>query len=114
MNDLDPVFAALANEHRREMVRRLALRPCSISELADERGLSLPAIHKHVNALTRAGLVTRKKVGRSNVLALRRVPLREVQDWTSQFHPWWGTDAETLENYSPQVPEVRSTPQEEK
>ena len=98
--DLDEVFAAMANEHRRAMVLALALRPHSISELADQRGLSLPAIHKHVRVLEEAGMVLRRKSGRTNWLALRRDPLLGLQGWIDQFNPWWGTDEETLENFA--------------
>lgn len=99
MNDLDAVFAALANEHRRRMIYALALQPMSISELAEMRGLSLPAIHKHIRVLEDAGLLIRRKVGRTNFLALGRQPLRDLQEWVVEFHPYWGSDAETLENY---------------
>ena len=100
MDDLSRVFDALANEHRREMIRLLALQPRSISQLAELRGLSLPAIHKHVRVLEEAAMVSRRKLGRTNFLALEREPLRRLQAWTGQFHPWWGTDRETLENYA--------------
>ena len=43
--DLDTVFEALANKHRRDIIYVLGLQPCSISFLAEMRGLSLPAIH---------------------------------------------------------------------
>ncbi len=99
MDDLSRVFDALANEHRREIVQLLALQPRSISRLAELRGLSLPAIHKHVRVLEEAGMVRRRKLGRTNFLALEREPLVRLQDWTGQFHAWWGTDHETLENY---------------
>lgn len=99
-DDLGAVFEALANEHRREMARLLALQPRSISQLADLRGLSLPAIHKHVRVLEDAGLVARRKVGRSNVLTLRRESLRRLRTWAEGFDPWWGTDDESLENYA--------------
>lgn len=99
MDDLDAVFAALANEHRRQMINALALQPRSISELAEMRGLSLPAIHKHIKTLEDAGMLIRKKVGRTNFLALGRRPLRDLQEWVMEFHPYWGSDAETLENY---------------
>jgi DNA-binding transcriptional ArsR family regulator len=100
VDDLSRVFDALANEHRREMIRLLALRPRSISQLAALRGLSLPAIHKHVRALEEAAMVSRRKLGRTNVLALEREPLNRLEAWMGQFHPWWGTDEETLENYA--------------
>jgi DNA-binding transcriptional ArsR family regulator len=99
MDDLDVVFAALAHEHRREIISALALQPRSISELAEMRQLSLPAIHKHIKVLEDAGMVLRKKVGRTNFLALGRQPLRHLQSWVMEFNPYWGSDAETLENY---------------
>ena len=100
MDDLSRVFDALANEHRREIIRLLALQPRSISQLADLRGLSLPAIHKHVRVLEAAAMVSRRKLGRTTFLALEREPLSRLQAWTGQFQPWWGTSAETLENYA--------------
>lgn len=99
-DDLNDVFEALANGHRRAMIDALALQPHSISQLADLRDLSLPAIHKHVRVLEEAGMVDRRKVGRTNYLALRRAPLRGLLAWAEGFHPWWGTDGESLENYA--------------
>jgi DNA-binding transcriptional ArsR family regulator len=99
MTELDAVFAALANTHRREIIAALALQPRSITELAEMRRLSLPAIHKHIAVLEAAGLLLRKKVGRTNFLALGRLPLRDLQAWVMEFNPFWGSDAETLENY---------------
>ena len=99
-DELDALFDALANRHRREILHTLSLHPSSISRLADERGLSLPAIHKHVKVLEEAGLVTRRKLGRTNVLTLRRPSLRGLQDWLAKFHAYWGSDQESLDNYA--------------
>ncbi len=96
---LDLVLAALANEKRRRIVYTLALRPASISQLAQEQRSSLPAIHRHIKLLERAKLVRRKKSGRVNFLALDRTGLLLVQDWIRQYHAYWGTEEETLENY---------------
>jgi DNA-binding transcriptional ArsR family regulator len=98
--NLDAVFDALANGHRRQIVHELGQRPCSISELAHAQGLSLPAIHRHIEVLESAGMVARRKVGRSNVLALKRDPLRRLREWADGFHPYWGNDLERLENYA--------------
>ncbi len=98
--DLNAVFDALANEHRREIIYVLGLQPCSISQLAEMRGLSLPAIHKHIKMLENAGMVTRKKMGRTNFLTLNRESLSSLQGWLMQFHTYWGSDKETLENYA--------------
>lgn len=112
MDDLSPVFDALANEHRREIIHALSLQPRSISQLATQRDLSLQAIHKHVRVLEGAAMVRRRKVGRTNFLALQREPLRRLQAWMEQFHPWWGTEGETLENYADYLGDQPTTKEE--
>jgi DNA-binding transcriptional ArsR family regulator len=99
--DLDRLFAALGNRHRREMIQLLGLQPYSISRLAAIRGLSLPAINKHVRVLEEAGLVRRRKLGRTTFLALDRASIRSLQAWLGRFHAYWGTEKESLENYEP-------------
>jgi len=79
--DLDNIFEALANKHRREIIYVLSLQPCSISKLAFLRNLSLPALHKHIEILEKGGLVTRRKIGQTNFLTLNLESLRGLQDW---------------------------------
>jgi DNA-binding transcriptional ArsR family regulator len=97
---LDGVFDALANVHRRSIMRALSLQPHAISQLAAMEEMSLPAIHKHIRALEEADLVIRRKVGRTSYLALHRKPLRDLQMWVGEFNPHWGNERETLENYA--------------
>ena len=98
--DLDNAFEALANKHRREIIYALSLQPCSISQLASMRDLSLPAIHRHIKVLENAGMIIRRKIGKTNYLALNRESLRGLQDWLMQYHTYWGSNEETLENYA--------------
>jgi DNA-binding transcriptional ArsR family regulator len=100
-DQLDRVFTALGNRHRREMVQLLVLHPHSISQLARARALSLPAIHKHVRILEEAAIVRRRKFGRTTFLSIDRSALLRLQDWLAQYHAYWGTESETLENYEP-------------
>jgi DNA-binding transcriptional ArsR family regulator len=98
--ELDQVLEALANPHRREIVYLVGLQPWAVNRLAQRRGLSLPAIHKHIKILHEAGLVTRRKHGRTTYLTLNRQPLVLLQTWVGQFHPYWGSDQATYENYA--------------
>ena len=79
--DLDDVFEALANKHRREIIYVLTLGPASISKLAFLRNLSLPAIHKHIEILEKGGLVTRRKIGQTNFLTLNPESLGGLKEW---------------------------------
>jgi len=106
--DLDNIFEALANKHRREIVYYLGLQPFSISQLASLRNLSLPAIHKHIKILETAGLIIRKKTGQTNFLTLNRQTLRGLQDWLAQYHAYWGNKYESLENYTQYLTEKKS------
>ena len=96
--DLDNVFEALANKHRREIIYVLSLQPCSISKLAFLRNLSLPAIHKHIEVLEKGGMVSRKKIGQTNFLTLNRESFRGLQDWLMRYHPYSGGDEAAVEN----------------
>ena len=63
---LDRVFSALADPTRRALVARLEQKESlTISELAEPFPVSLPAIMKHLDVLSDAGLITRHKSGRT-------------------------------------------------
>lgn len=98
--DLDEIFEALANKHRRAIVYAVGLQPYSITQLAAQRDLSLPAIHKHIKILESAGLVVRRKMGRTNFLTLDPRSVQVLQDWLQQYHTHWGSDQATFTNYA--------------
>jgi DNA-binding transcriptional ArsR family regulator len=104
---LDKIFEAFANQHRREIIHALSLQPHSISQLAAMQELSLPAIHKHLVVLEKAGMILRKKIGRTNFLTLNRKSLLFLQNWLMQYHAYWGSDEETLENYAKYLTEKK-------
>ncbi|HSX17360.1 MAG TPA: winged helix-turn-helix domain-containing protein [Patescibacteria group bacterium] len=96
---LDAVFIALGNHKRRGILTTLSFRPATVSQLAEEHELSLAAIHRHIRVLEEAQLIQRRKVGRTNFVALRRALLAATQAWMAQYRTEWGNDSETLENY---------------
>ncbi len=98
--ELDNIFEALGNQHRRDIVHCLGLQPHSITQLAHQENLSLPAIHKHIKVLKTSGLIRSKKIGRTNFLILNRECVKNIQVWLNEFQAYWGTDAESLENYA--------------
>lgn len=97
--ELSHIFNALGHAKRRGIINTLAFRPATVSQLADEYRLSLPAIHKHIRVLESAQLIRRKKVGRTNFVALDKRSLHVAQEWIMQYRTDWGNDSETLENY---------------
>ena len=54
----------------------------------------------HTNDPARSGEEFVRKLWRTNFLAIERRPLGQLQAWTAELQPWWGTDGETLVNYA--------------
>lgn len=102
-SNLDEVFAALGNVKRRSILQTLSFRPATVGQLAKEHSLSLPAIHRHIRVLEDAGLIQRRKVGRTNFVAFARANFAAAQSWMADYHTAWGNDDETLENYIAQL-----------
>lgn len=65
-----PVFDALGNPVRREILERLATEPMSVGSLAAAFPVSRPAISRHLAVLKDAGLVVHRSEGTRNVYAL--------------------------------------------
>jgi DNA-binding transcriptional ArsR family regulator len=97
--ELDSVFGALAHPKRRAIIHDLSLHPATVGRLATDHNLSLPAIHKHIRTLEEANLIVRKKVGRTNFVALKVGSLTLAQNWITQYRTGWGSDEATLHNY---------------
>ena len=64
----DDVFHALADRTRRDILRRAGGDAPSVSRLADAYPMSFAAVQKHVAVLERAGLVTKRRRGREQLV----------------------------------------------
>jgi DNA-binding transcriptional ArsR family regulator len=64
----DHLFHALANPTRRDILRRCVGGELSVSQLATDYPMSVAAVQKHVAVLQRAGLVTKHRHGRQQLV----------------------------------------------
>lgn len=86
----DPVFAALADPTRREILRRVGERgACTATELASDLPVSRQAVVKHLQALAAAGLVDSTRVGREQRFRLTPAPLDEALRWMVEVGAAW-------------------------
>jgi len=94
---LDRTFAALADPTRRALLARLdAQGGVSVSDLARPFPVSLPAIMKHLDVLSDAGLVTRKKVGRTVTCQLKAEPMEQAMNWLAKYERYWTEQLDRL------------------
>ena len=94
---LTRTFAALVDPTRRAMLARLEREPgLSISELAEPFPLKLPAIMKHLDVLSDAGLVSRNKTGRTVTVQLTPAPMAEAVAWLERYQRFWSQSLDGL------------------
>jgi DNA-binding transcriptional ArsR family regulator len=102
---LDRVFAALADPTRRALLARLGeAERLSVSELARPFPVSLPAIMKHLDVLSDAGLITRSKSGRTVACRLTAAPMEQAIDWLNRYQRFWSEQLDRLAAFVEEEP----------
>lgn len=94
---LDTTFHALADPTRRGMLASLALGEKSIGELAEPFDMSFAGASKHVKVLEDAGLIARRKVGRTHIIRIDAGPLEEAERWMRQWEKFWTMSLDRLQ-----------------
>jgi DNA-binding transcriptional ArsR family regulator len=87
--DHDRIFAALADETRRDIVRRAIDGREGVAELAGHYPMSFAAVQKHVAVLERAGLITKRRIGRRKVVRTNLEGLRVAQRLLERYEDLW-------------------------
>ena len=94
---LDETYHALADPSRRAMLRRLAEeRALTVSALAAPLPIALPTVMKHLDVLSRAGLIERRKSGRTVTVTLAPAPMTEALEWLERAQAFWSARLDRL------------------
>jgi DNA-binding transcriptional ArsR family regulator len=86
---LDDLFHALADATRRDIVRRSAEGELSVSRLAEAYPMSFAAVQKHVAVLERAGLVTKERRGREQLVQTETGAVDMARQALDQLEAAW-------------------------
>jgi DNA-binding transcriptional ArsR family regulator len=87
--DFDRVFSALADATRRDIVRRAIDGNEGVAEMAGHYPMSFAAVQKHVAILERAGLVTKRRIGRRKVVRTNVAGLAVARRLLDQYEELW-------------------------
>lgn len=87
--DFDRLFSAMADHTRRDVVRRAVDGDEGVAELASHYPMSFAAVQKHIAILERAGLVTKRRVGRRKVVRTNLETLRVARALLDQYEQLW-------------------------
>lgn len=87
--DADRVFHALADATRRDILRRSSQGEPSVSRLATAYPMSFAAVQKHVAVLERAGLVTKERRGREQLVRTDPAAVGRARRALDQLEAAW-------------------------
>ncbi len=85
-----PLFAALGDETRLDLVTRLSMGgPMSITRLTEGTKVTRQAVTKHLRVLAGAGLASGTRVGRQRVWEIDSSRLDEARRWLEHIEGQW-------------------------
>ena len=87
--EADQVFHALADTTRRDILTRTIEHEQSVSKLARGYEMSFAAVQKHVAVLERAGLVSKQRHGREQIVHANPPALRRAVALLDAYEQLW-------------------------
>ena len=91
------MFFALANQYRRDILRRTATSEQTSGKLAGIYGITLAAVAKHFGILERAGLIRTEKRGKERFATLVPSALRDASAYLDYYERFWNSHLDSLE-----------------
>jgi DNA-binding transcriptional ArsR family regulator len=104
-DNVDELFHALADATRRDILRRTAGGEASVSRLAASYPMSFAAVQKHVAVLHRAGLVTKARRGREQLVRTDPDAVRRARLALEQVESAWRARVDRMSRLLGPAPE---------
>ena len=98
-DELNLVFAALADPTRRAMLDHLRSGEATLNELALPFAMSVQGVSQHLKVLERAGLVTRGRLAQTRPARLSSGGLQVASGWLERYRECWEESFERLDEY---------------
>jgi DNA-binding transcriptional ArsR family regulator len=83
----DAVLRALADPHRRQILRLVQHAELPAGQIAARFPLTQQAVSQHIGVLKQAGLLTERREGTRRLYALRHESLEPVRELLAEFWP---------------------------
>jgi DNA-binding transcriptional ArsR family regulator len=102
VNDVGPMFGALADPTRRRVVQLLSEGPRRAGEISDSAGVSGPRMSRHLRVLLEAGVVTDERSpddARVRVFRLCPDSIVAIQAWLDQVQAHWSEQLHSFKRH---------------
>jgi DNA-binding transcriptional ArsR family regulator len=95
---LTQILKAVSDTTRRSLLTQLCQQGATcVTDLADRYDMSLNAISKHLKVLEKAGLVTRRTIGRTHWIEANLKNIGLVEAWFKELKSIWELCLERLD-----------------
>ncbi len=84
-----PVFRALADTTRRDILLMLSQQDMTIHEVAAQFSMTRAAVKKHLKILEEAALISVQTKGRERINSLEPQGLQSASEWINYFSHFW-------------------------
>jgi DNA-binding transcriptional ArsR family regulator len=101
---VDELFHALADATRRDILRRCVTAEPSVSRLAEAYPMSFAAVQKHVAVLERAGLVSKERRGREQLVRSDLEAVGRARRALDQLESAWRDRVERMSGLLAEAP----------
>lgn len=85
ISELDMIFGSLSDPTRRDILSRVARAEFSVGELVRLYDVSFAAISKHLKVLEQANLITKRREGKKQMIALAPDALKSADEYLEQY-----------------------------
>jgi len=94
---LSELLKAVSDTTRRSLLTKLCQQGTSrVTDLANYYDMSLNAVSKHIKILEKAGLVTRKTMGRTHWIEANLEQVSVIEEWLRELNSIWALRLEKL------------------
>jgi DNA-binding transcriptional ArsR family regulator len=103
--EVDGLFHALADATRRDILQRCIDGESSVSQLAAGYPMSFAAVQKHVAVLERAGLVTKERRGRRQLVRTDPGGVSRARQAIDELEAAWRARVDRMADMLAETPE---------
>jgi DNA-binding transcriptional ArsR family regulator len=107
--EVDRLFHALSDATRRDIIQRCIQEEPSVSRLADAYPMSFAAVQKHVAVLERAGLVTKERRGREQLVRTDHGAVSRARFVLDELEAAWRGRIERMGDLLAQMPQPEAS-----
>ena len=98
-SQLNDVFASLSDPTRRDILKRVGKKSMNVGQIAQHYSMSFAAVAKHVDVLQHAGLITKTRHGKEQMITLNPASLAAASRYIEQYREMWEQRLDSLARY---------------